>query len=436
MPYPGIPTQVKCPQCGRSFVTEIMTILDVGEDPTVKERLLRGQINRAICPQCGAGGLLSTPLLYHDPAKELLLTYMPPELGLSSDDQERFLGRLVNTVMNNTPPEQRKGYFLQPRTMLTLDSLLDTILEADGISKEALQAQRERVALLNQLLAAVDDDPTLEKLIAEHKDKLTYEFFLLLADLIDAEEQEDEGRELIARLRDKLLERVQPAMPQAAPAEASYDEVADLLLAALGTDAWRTNVVLNYERLDYGFFQRLTARIDAAQGEQQQRLTELRDQLLQELDEIRQASERAQDEAGLLLMQILEADDLTAAVEEHVAEFDEAFFAVLQRYLRAAQQKGDTARVERLQQVMLAVRNAIEAQLPPPLRLLTRLSRTTSLEESNAVLEENRGLLDDTFLQQFDAYIASAEEHLPQQEIERLRQIRAQAQAKMSILRA
>jgi len=416
-------------------MAEITTIIDVGADPESKERLLRGQINRAVCPDCGAGGLLSSPLLYHDPAKELLLTYMPAELGLSNDDQERFLGRLVNTVMDSLPPEQRKGYFLRPRTLLTFESLLDTILEADGISKEALQAQRQRMSLLNQLIAAVDDDATLDQLVADHKAELNYEFFLLLAEVIEAEREQGQPDDAFEQLRDKLLERVNPAMPQAAAPDASYDQVADLLLESLDGEAWRANVALNYERLDYGFFQRLTARIEAAEGEQRDHLLELREKLLQELDALRNASQQAQDDAALLIMQLLEADDLAAAATEHLREYDEAFFVVLQRYLRTAQQKGDTRRVERLQRLMEAVRNAIEGQLPPELRLITRLSRAQSLEESGAILEENRSLLNDAFLQQFDAYLDSAKEQLGADELARLHEIREQAHAKMTIQR-
>jgi len=436
MPYPAIPTQVKCQQCGRSFTAEITTIVDVGDDPSLKERLLRGEINRAVCPACGAGGLLSTPLVYHDPAKELLLTYMPPEMGLSSADQERFLGRLVTTVMNALPPEQRKGYFLRPRTMLTMDSLLDTILEADGISKETLQAQRQRMNLLNQLVAAVDDDKTLDQLVEGHKAELNYEFFLLLADVIDAQADQPQAAQLLGRLREKLLQRVKPAMPEVAPADASYDQVADLLLGSVGTDAWRTNVALNLDRLDYGFFLRLTERIDAAEGEQHDKLADLRSRLLAELEELRNASQRAEDEATLLIMQLLEAQDVHAAVTEHLSEYDDAFFAVLQRYLRAAQQKNDARRVDQLQELLFAVRDAKEAELPPALRLLTRLTRATTLEESNAILEEQRGLVNADFLKQLDAYLEWAKEHLPQAELERLQQVRQQAQAKATILRA
>jgi precorrin-3B methylase len=73
--------------------------------------------------------------------------------------------------------------------------------------------------------------------------------------------------------------------------------------------------------------------------------------------------------------------------------------------------------------------------LPPSLQLITRLARTKTPAESNAVLEAQRALLDDAFLQQFDAYLDSVKEHLAGEELARLQQIREQAQAKMAIQR-
>ena len=121
------------PQCNHQFVVNLHTIVDVGQEPELKEQLLTGELNRAVCPNCGAGGLLSTPLVYHDPAKELLITYVPAEMGISVDQQEQLVGGLVNAVMNSMPPEGRKGYFFRPTSALTLRSLFDIILEADGV---------------------------------------------------------------------------------------------------------------------------------------------------------------------------------------------------------------------------------------------------------------------------------------------------------------
>jgi len=47
MPFPPMPTQVNCPQCKTRFVAQLHTIVDVGENPELKEQLQRGQITYA-----------------------------------------------------------------------------------------------------------------------------------------------------------------------------------------------------------------------------------------------------------------------------------------------------------------------------------------------------------------------------------------------------
>src|SRR5450756_2194500 len=97
MAFPVMPTRVNCPQCKKPFMVELHTVVDVGQEPELKEALLRGEINSARCPECGAGGMISTPILYHDPAKELLISYVPAELGMKLDQQEKFIGCLLYT---------------------------------------------------------------------------------------------------------------------------------------------------------------------------------------------------------------------------------------------------------------------------------------------------------------------------------------------------
>ena len=114
--------------------------------------LLSGQLNVAVCPQCGHAGMLATPLLYHDADKELLFTFVPSELGASELEQQRMFGEATSRIISSLPAEQRKAYLLQPRSFLRLEAMVEAILEADGITPEMLAAQRARVALLDRLL--------------------------------------------------------------------------------------------------------------------------------------------------------------------------------------------------------------------------------------------------------------------------------------------
>lgn len=438
MPYPAMPTQVTCPQCNRNFVVSIQTIIDVGEEPELKEKLLRGELNYAECPDCGAGGVISTPLLYHDPEKELLISFIPSQLDMSADEREELVGRLINSVMSNVPQEERKGYFFQPQTALSLESFYDMILEADGISREVLRAHRERVRLIDQLMAVREDEKELDRLVEEHSEQLDYEFFLTLSNLAEAQEGEEAQR--VRELRQALLERVDVTIPSPASEGASYDDLIQMLRETEEDEAFRQAVALNRSRLDYGFFQNLTTKIDAARNadddETVQELTALRERILEEIEEQDRMVQEAQDRAALLLMRLSEADDLEAAVREHRDELDTVFFVLLNRYRETAEKEGDTERVEKLDAIMDAAQEALEEQLPPEARLINRLLRAEHPDETDQILEEHRGLLTDEFLDTYDAYIGRFEQQGDQEAVEHLQEVREQVVAKKTILRS
>ena len=76
---PPIQTTIKCPTCGTPQIADIEQVIDVARDPGSKARFLQGRLNFFRCPSCGFQGALAAPLVYHDPLKELFLTYIPPE---------------------------------------------------------------------------------------------------------------------------------------------------------------------------------------------------------------------------------------------------------------------------------------------------------------------------------------------------------------------
>lgn len=446
MPIPAMPTPITCPQCQNRFTAQVRTVIDVGEEPSLRDDLLRGRLNYARCPKCGAGGTLTTPLVYHDPSKELLVTYVPSELDMDADQREQLVGSLVNAVMNSMPQEQRKGYFFRPQTALTMESLLEMVLEAEGVSKEALERQRATIRLVGELMAAVEDDETLDRLVEEHKAELDYEFFLLLSHMMDPVSDEDveeeepgdeEQRQALRTLRDKLLERVTPRMPGAAPAEAGYDEIIDLLRNTEPGDALTSAVAVNRARLDYGFFQALTAKIDAASAagdtEEAEALTALRQQINAELDRQEDLIRAAEDHASLLIMEISEADDLEAAVRENKEQINELFVAVLTRLIAAAGDK-ESKRGQKLRRILDASLDVLEEDMPPDVRLINRLARAEHPEETAAVLERDRDLLTERFLERYDEMVESVARR-NEELAEHLKAVREQIVAKMTLQR-
>src|SRR5512143_2999616 len=138
-------TQIACPRCRQLITAQIEQLFDVTAEPASKQRLLSGASNRANCPNCGYQGALATPMVYHDADKELLLTYFPSELGMAVNDQEKLIGPLINQVVNKLPPEKRKAYILRPQSFLTYQSLIEKILEGEGVSREMLDEQQKRL---------------------------------------------------------------------------------------------------------------------------------------------------------------------------------------------------------------------------------------------------------------------------------------------------
>ena len=167
-----------------------------------------------------------------------------------------------------------------------------------------------------------------------------------------------------------------------------------------------------------------------------ERLTALRGRILEEMDAQNRLVRDAEDEATLLVMQLLEAQDLPAALRAHRDEVDDVFLMVVAR-LQSVAARRDEARAERLRSLLQAALDMVEENLPPAERLMNRLLRTETGEEANDVLEAHRALLNDNFLTLFDEYLTELERRKQDPALlEHLRQVRGQVQAKITILRA
>ncbi len=181
---PPANTQISCPNCRQPVAVQVEQLFDLNEDPAAKERFLSGAVNRIQCPHCGFQGQMSTAVVYHDPDKELLFSFVPAELGLPRDEQEKMIGSLINRVVDALPQEKRKAYLFSPQTMLTYQGLIEQVLEADGITKEMIDAQQKKLSLLQRLITISDE--SLPQVAEEEDELLDSEFFALLSRLIES----------------------------------------------------------------------------------------------------------------------------------------------------------------------------------------------------------------------------------------------------------
>lgn len=87
-------TEVKCSGCGRVSITEVPQVINVGDNPELKEKVISGELFIYECPSCGHRELLEYNLLYHDPDAGLLVCVS--DRDMSVEGMQGYTGRLVS----------------------------------------------------------------------------------------------------------------------------------------------------------------------------------------------------------------------------------------------------------------------------------------------------------------------------------------------------
>ncbi len=428
---------VTCSVCRNQFAAEVTSIIDVQQHPELKTLLVGGRFNAYSCPHCGNEGILSMPFLYHDPTKELLFCFMPPEAGLTGLDQQKVIGDLTNVLMSALPPEQRKAYLFQPKIFLSLPNMIEEIMLADGITKEMWEAQKARAALIEEMLACQDDEQ-LKRVIQREDKRIDYEFLQTLT--VSAGTSRANGREELSdrllELRNKVLEWSTVGKTTAAAQAASEqdrarvrEELLQRMLAAYQDDReLEALVALGRPVMDYSFYQDLTNRIEAAASQEEaQRLIRLRARITDIVDRQDEAAKAALQKAANVLKSVLESEYPEEVIKEHLSEIDQAFFALLAVNIQYAQEKELVDVVERLKEVNDMTVRLLQENAPPEIKLINQLMEADYPEETRSILQENTALLKEE-LTQVMAFIAEDLKANGQLEVaQRLTDIRQQA---------
>jgi hypothetical protein len=411
---------LSCPQCRTPVPVNLEQLFDVTQDPSAKQRFLSGQFNLIDCPNCRYRGQASTILMYHDADKEILMSYVPMQMGLPQAEQEKLIGRLVNEVINKLPQEKRKGYLLNPKPALTLQNMMDRILEADGVTKEMVDAQKGKVQMLQKLLTASAE--ALPALVKENDAEIDEQLFQILSASIQATAAQgnEPGARKMLDLQNKLLEhssfgakyRERQAQVQAAVRELQElgdkltpDKLMELIVKADSDDKVAAYVSLARPALDYGFFESMTRRIDRAQGEEKDRLTKRRDFILQLTQEIDEANKARVTEAANRLKKIMDAPDLQKALIDAAPYIDDTFMAVLDENTRAAQKAGRPDLVTKLSLIGDGINRLIAESAPPEIQFVNQLLDYKTDAEAEAELKRHNAEITPELLQSMN-YLA------------------------------
>ncbi|MCA9933468.1 MAG: CpXC domain-containing protein [Ardenticatenaceae bacterium] len=422
-------TQIQCPQCGTPFVAEVNQIIDVDQNPQLKQALLSGQVNMAVCPRCGAGGQLAAPLVYHDSAHELFMIYVPTEMPMNQMEREQMIGRLTRQVVDNLPPEKRKAYLFQPQMILNMQTFYEKVLETEGVTKEMIERQRKQSELLTTLLRA--DNDVADYLIKERISEIDETFFAMLQQYLDMAAQTQQEKELVklTNLRAKLMTET-PAGRQM--------EKQQIAMHALNRDAKKSggltpelllkHILINIDddrivgsmvnavqgALSYEFFALITAEVEKLEGVGEQekagKLTALRNDLVELQQAMQQESQRMVEEATKLLDTLLKAPDMKTAVQQNMNQFDDAFMYVLSANVAQAEQNENNQLLQALTQLQSLIVQEVESQYPPEIIFLNQLMEAETAIARDQLLSENQQLVTPNLLKMLEAVEKQIEE--------------------------
>jgi hypothetical protein len=430
---------IQCPNCGTAFDAPVTSMIDVGAAPQLRQLFLSGQLNVAMCPNCKTGGLLEVPLVYHDPEAEFFAVYFPQQLQIPEPQKQKMIGDLTQSLMRTLPPEQRKGYFLNPRQFVNRQSLMDAVLGTMGISQEELDRQRKKAKLVEQLMVFADDPKGLQMMIKGQDAQLDMEFFSILNGMLEqaAATGDEKSGQRLELLRDTLMPITsfgKKATKQRAAVESLKDvqtpeAFLDRVVAADADEATAIAVAAR-PAMDYKFFEGLTGLIEAAQGGEKDRLTQLREHLLTLTGQLDQAARQGIEEAVEVLGEIINSASPRTEVRQRLDQVDEVFMQVLSANMQEAERKGNRELMSRLGMVYEEIMSLYEQSLPPEIQLLNELLEADYPEETRAMLKENREKITpeiiDLMAQMADE-MAGREGEDAANTVKRLRDIRSQA---------
>lgn len=447
-------TSLQCSNCGTLNPVRVRRVIDVQSDPQGKMALLNGQINQFQCQNCGMVNTISSPLLYHDGSKELLVAFVPMDVAMQQGiNEEQMVGQLMNELTASIPKENFRSYMFNPKRALTMKGLIEQILEADGVTPEMLAEQEKRVELVQAFLKAESEEALVE-LIKSHDEEIDVAVFqtltLMAQRLMQTGQQQAVGH--LAAIQQLLLENSsygQEVAQRQAQQQIIIEEVAtqldelddnatqeDFLNIAISLmnepDKIEALVGMVRPAFDYEFFTLLTERINQAPADQRDQLSALRDTIQELTERVDQQTQLLMQQKTQFLQLLLNEQDYQAILEENLPLLDDNFMAILTANIQEAERRQELKVAAKLQEIYHTAVDLLQSSMSPELRFINDLLTAEDDSQMDSIFNEQIGNFDDELLQ----IVESVDHILAQQGQEdarqQLAQIRKRIQAAFS----
>jgi hypothetical protein len=102
-----IEREIPCTFCQFPNAVEVWSVVNVKEDPELKDLLLGGELNMGECASCKKVYFAETFLLYHDPEAELLGFVYPYQARIDKDSFEK---KTKDDLKPSNPPRRIRPF--------------------------------------------------------------------------------------------------------------------------------------------------------------------------------------------------------------------------------------------------------------------------------------------------------------------------------------
>jgi hypothetical protein len=301
--------------------------------------------------------------------------------------------------------------------------MIETILGKDGITPEMIKEQQDRMTLIERLVQATSHDVRSE-IIKQNENLIDEQFFALFSRLMPR--SPNAGQEAIARqladVQKQILEETEfgrglqetvgeleaaTKALQEAGQGLTREKLLDFAIEAPSDARVRAYVSLARNGMDYTFFQNLTEKIEAAQGDEKKKLEELREKLLDYINEMDRQMEEHLKEARSFVEGLLEQDDVAKATRENIQNFTQESVDLASQMLRQASDKNDYVRMGKLQKMLEVLQ---EASAPPPeVAFIEQLLEAPDNAALEKMLSENQDKVNEDLMNTLGGLMAQLE---------------------------
>jgi hypothetical protein len=81
---------IHCPKCRHEQKVPLYESVNVKTNPELRDELMKSRLNTILCSQCQFSFRVDKPLLYHDPARRLMIYWIPTAEDAIEKGQEQF----------------------------------------------------------------------------------------------------------------------------------------------------------------------------------------------------------------------------------------------------------------------------------------------------------------------------------------------------------